>query len=527
MKRTLRISLLLMFCFVLGAQEILTPKAPDTPRINGAKVYGNYPGSDFLYRIPATGLRPMTFEAEGLPKGLVLDEQTGIITGKVKKEGEYHVKLTAKNSLGSYERDFKIVIGDKLALTPPLGWNSWNCFERKVTQEQVKAMADALVSSGLADYGWSYINIDDSWQGLRDPETKVLGTNYKFPDMKALVDHIHSLGLKAGIYSGPWIQTYGGYLGEGCDNPDGIYWWIEKGWHRECTRFRDPNKKMRHIENWKHGKYSFAEIDARQWAEWGFDYLKYDWNVVDWYHLEKMYAALKATGRLIVYSISNTAPYGVAPKLVEMAHCWRTTVDIVDTWESVSSIGFGGQDGWAAYRRPGNWPDADMLVVGKVGWEKDLRDTRLTPDEQYTHISLWALMASPLLIGCDLTKMDDFTLGLLTNSEVLDINQDSYGYQASRHISTDEEVVYVKPLDDNSIAVGVFNLTTEPRKIGFRPIDLGIIDEQIVRDVWRQKDLGTVTFKEHYEVEVAPHGVVLLRLYPGITKTQPLGYTRR
>ena len=155
MKRTLLISLLLMFCFVLGAQEILTPKAPDTPRINGAKVYGNYPGSDFLYRIPATGLRPMTFEAEGLPKGLVLDEQTGIITGKVKKEGEYHVKLTAKNSLGSYERDFKIVIGDKLALTPPLGWNSWNCFERKVTQEQVKAMADALVSSGLADYGWS------------------------------------------------------------------------------------------------------------------------------------------------------------------------------------------------------------------------------------------------------------------------------------------------------------------------------------------------------------------------------------
>ena len=136
-------------------------------------------------------------------------------------------------------------------------------------------------------------------------------------------------------------------------------------------------------------------------------------------------------------------------------------------------------------------------------------------------------MASPLLIGCDLTKMDDFTLGLLTNNEVLDINQDSYGYQASRHVSTDEEVIYVKPLDDNSVAVGVFNLTTEPRKIGFRPIDLGLIDEQIVRDVWRQKDLGTVTFKENYEVEVAPHGVVLLRLYPGITKTQPLGYTRR
>ena len=187
----------------------------------------------------------------------------------------------------------------------------------------------------------------------------------------------------------------------------------------------------------------------------------------------------------------------------------------------------GLQDGWAPYKKPGNWPDADMLVVGKVGWGKKLHDTQLTPDEQYTHISLWALLASPLLIGCDLTQLDDFTLGLLTNSEVIDINQDSFGYQASRFLSTEEEVIYVKPLDDNSIAVGLFNLGIQSRKIGFRPIDLGMIEPQTVRDVWRQKDLGEVTFKETYEVEVAPHGVVLLRLYPGITQDQPMGYTRR
>ena len=520
-------AMLLMASISLTAQEILTPKAPDTPRINGAKVYGNYPGSDFLYRIPATGVRPMTFEAVGLPKGLKLDKETGIISGVVKKAGEYNVVLKATNSLGTCERNFRIVIGDKLALTPPLGWNSWNCFERKVTQEQVKAMADAMVSSGLADYGWSYVNIDDSWQGLRDEKTKVLMPNHKFPDMKELTDYIHSLGLKAGIYSGPWIQSYGGYLGEGCDNPDGKYWWIEKGMHHPDYRFTDPEKKRRHIENWYHVKYSFAEIDAQQWADWGFDYLKYDWNVIDWYHLEKMYKALKDTGRSMIYSISNTAPYGIAPKLAEMAHCWRTTRDIEDTWESMSTIGFGGQDGWAPYKKPGNWPDADMLVVGKVGWGKKLHDTQLTPDEQYTHISLWALLASPLLIGCDLTQLDDFTLGLLTNSEVIDINQDSFGYQASRFLSTEEEVIYVKPLDDNSIAVGLFNLGTQSRKIGFRPIDLGMIEPQTVRDVWRQKDLGEVTFKETYEVEVAPHGVVLLRLYPGITQDQPMGYTRR
>ena len=138
-------AMLLMASISLTAQEILTPKAPDTPRINGAKVYGNYPGSDFLYRIPATGVRPMTFEAVGLPKGLKLDKETGIISGVVKKAGEYNVVLKATNSLGICERNFRIVIGDKLALTPPLGWNSWNCFERKVTQEQVKAMADAMV----------------------------------------------------------------------------------------------------------------------------------------------------------------------------------------------------------------------------------------------------------------------------------------------------------------------------------------------------------------------------------------------
>ena len=208
---------------------ILTPKAPDTPRINGPKVTGATPGADFLYRIPATGVRPMTFAAEGLPKGLRLDEATGIITGKVRKAGTYIVTLKAENALGSNEKVIRIVIGDKVALTPPLGWNSWNCWGNSVSQELMESSAKAMVESGLADYGWSYINIDDGWQGVRGGEHKAIMPNSKFPDMKALGDYIHSLGLKFGIYSTPWVSTYASHIGSSCDNPEGTYWWVEQG----------------------------------------------------------------------------------------------------------------------------------------------------------------------------------------------------------------------------------------------------------------------------------------------------------
>lgn len=183
--------------------HILTPKAPDTPRINGPKVTAARPGADFLYRIPATGIRPMTFAVEGLPKGLKLDQTTGIITGKVKKAGTYKVTLKATNSLGTNEKELRIVIGDRATMTPPLGWNSWNCWGNLVSQELVESSAKAMVESGLADYGWSYINIDDGWQGVRGGKYNAIQPNSKFPDMKALGDYIHSLGLKFGIYSTP------------------------------------------------------------------------------------------------------------------------------------------------------------------------------------------------------------------------------------------------------------------------------------------------------------------------------------
>src|SRR5208283_2381540 len=190
---------------------ILTPPAPATPRINGPNIFGVRPGSPFLYNIPATGDRPMTFSVENLPKGLSVDPATGQITGRVKTQGEYAVVLHAKNAQGENQKKFRIVVGDKIALTPPMGWNSWNCWAGAVDQQKVLQSARAMVASGLINHGWTYVNMDDTWQGQRTGKDHALQGNGKFPDMKGLCDEIHKMGLRAGIYSTPWITSYGSY----------------------------------------------------------------------------------------------------------------------------------------------------------------------------------------------------------------------------------------------------------------------------------------------------------------------------
>ena len=496
------------------SQYILTPPAPPTPRINGAKVFGARPGSEFLFAIPASGDRPMTFAAEGLPKGLSLDPSTGFITGRVKKPGTYLVKLTARNALGEATRELRIVIGERIALTPPMGWNSWNCWARDVTQEQVLSSARAMVESGLVNHGWTYINIDDGWQGRRGGRYNAIQTNDKFPDMKELSEQVHAMGLKLGIYSSPWIGAYAAHIGSYSDNPDGENQWIKDGNHNENFRYEKPggNYWQDRKEMYRHGAYSFVEADARQWADWQIDYLKYDWNPNDLYHVKEMHDALRATDRDIVYSISNSAPYADAPLWVEYTDCWRTTGDIRDTWKSISSIGFE-QQRWAPFCGPGHWPDADMLVVGLVGWGPKLHYTKLTADEQYTHMSLWAMLASPLLIGCDLARLDPFTKSLLTNDEVIAVNQDPLGVHAAAIWEKEGRVIYVKHLEDGAMAVGLFNKTREPAKIGFTLKQLGIRGTQVVRDLWRQKDLTTTD--KGFETQVPPHGVVLVKIAPG------------
>ncbi len=462
--------------------RILTPAIPAGPRINGAKVFGVRPWSPVQFKVAATGRPPLRYLAADLPEGLTLDENTGMITGSMKKRGEYCVKLTVENALGYADSELKIVVGDLISLTPPMGWNSWNCWGLSVSDKKVRQSADAMKNSGLIDHGWTYINIDDGWEDTHDRDGNIL-TNYKFPDMKALCNYVHSLGLKIGIYSSPGTKTCGGY----------------------------------------EGSYGFEAKDAQAYAAWGIDYLKYDWcsysAIAPDPTLEQMKKpyremkhALRKTNRDIHYSLCQ---YGMGEVWTWGAevdgNSWRTTGDIEDTWESLSSIGFS-QGKCSPHSAPGRWNDPDMLVVGWVGWGPSLHYTRLTPEEQYTHITLWSLLASPLLIGCDLEQLDAFTMNLLTNDEVIAVNQDPLGKQASRVKKTDDYEVWVRDLEDGSKAVGLFNKSEKPGYVPVTLKDLGMTGRWEMRDAWTQTDLGQV--RDHFEMKTRPHGARLVILKP-------------
>ena len=490
------------------APVILTPKPVPTPRLNGPKIFGVRPGSPFLYSIPATGDRPMRFAADGLPAGLVLDAATGRLTGTLPQPGEYSVTLRATNALGTAEKPFRIVVGEEIGLTPAMGWNSYNCFGERVTQDLALRAARQFIALGLDRHGWTYINLDDGWQGARGgPSNALQADPERFPDIKAMVAAIHALGLKAGLYHSPWTVTYGTRPGGSAENPAGTW---------------DPATDLKVKHNRKLlpyaiGRYRFSYPDARQFADWGFDYLKLDWGPVEFPETKEWHQALRITGRDIALSLSNNHEQNLLTDITNVSHwaqSWRTTTDIRDSWKRLAvDIGFD-QEKWAPYARPGHFNDADMLVVGWIGgWTpENLHPTKLTPDEQYTHLSLWCLLASPLLIGCDLERMDAFTLGLLTNDEVLEIDQDSLGKQAVQVGGTGALKVYAKPLDDGSLAVGLFNTGTEPATIAATWAELKLTGKQRVRDLWRQQDLGV--FEAKFDAPVASHGVVLVRLLP-------------
>lgn len=451
------------------------------PVINPPCVTGSTPGHPFIFRIPTAGDRPIQFAAKHLPEGLQLDANTGIITGSLQTSGEFKVQLSAKNEHGHAESTLTIVAGrNKLARTPPMGWNSWNVWGLSIDDAKVRAAADAMVTSGLADCGYQYINIDDGWEAGRDADGRIQ-CNEKFPDMKALADYVHSKGLKLGIYSGPGPKTCGGY----------------------------------------EASYQHEQQDALSYAEWGIDYLKYDWCSYgeiakddSLEELQKPYKimrdALAACDRDIVYSLCQYGMGNVSQWGADVGgNLWRTTGDINDSWRSLATIGFG-QAGLEQHAGPGHWNDPDMLVVGEVGWGPNLHPTRLSKQEQVTHITLWSLLASPLLIGCDMTKLDDFTNALLMNPEVIAINQDPLGRQASRIAQQGRTETWARPLADGGMAVGLFNRGRIPTDITITWDVLKCSGPQKVRNLWTMSDEGTET--NQYTATVQPHGAVFLKL---------------
>jgi alpha-galactosidase len=491
---------------VLNAQTpdsmaILTPKAGPAPRINGPKIFGVRPGHPIVFTIPATGTRPIVFSADKLPQGVKLDKKTGRLSGSIAVPGEYVLVLHAQNKAGRNDRSFKIIVGEKIALTPPMGWNSWNIYATKITQDLVAANAKAMVSSGLIDHGWTYLNIDDCWQGSRGGVNHaILPDSAIFPNMQALCDEVHGLGLKIGIYSTPWVESYGHHVGGSAMNPEGTF---------ERTKENIPRNKKQ--LPYAIGTYTFVPNDVKQFTTWGFDYLKYDWNPIEVPETQTMYEALRGSGRDVILSLSNSAPFAGVADWAKWSNCWRTGGDIRDNWKSLKSRLFT-QDKWAPYAGQGHWNDPDMMIVGYVGWGKGPRPTMLTPDEQYTHVSAWCLMSVPLLLGCDLTKLDDFTLGLLTNDEVIAVNQDPLGKQATVVSTQGEAGVMAKDLEDGSKAAGLFNPGDSVQRVVLRWSDLGISGKYIVRDLWRQKDLGV--FEGEYSADVRRHGVVMVSLRP-------------
>ncbi|MGN6180705.1 MAG: putative Ig domain-containing protein [Mucilaginibacter sp.] len=479
---------------------ILTPKAGPRPHITGPRIFGARPGHPVVFTITATGTRPLKFSADNLPAEMKLNSATGQLSGIINKNGTYNLVLHAKNSLGTDTRSFRLVIGEQIALTPPMGWNSWNIYGSKVTQELLLANARAMVSSGLINHGWSYMNIDDTWQGARGGTFNAIQPDpITFPDIQKASKEIHAMGLKIGIYSTPWVESYGHHIGGSANNSEGAF--------EKTTENVPRNKKML---PYAIGKYQFADRDAKQWAAWDIDYLKYDWRPIETPETKQMFDELRNSGRDIVYSLSNSAPFDSIAQLSTYANAWRTGGDIRDNWKSLKSRIFT-QDKWAPYAKPGHWNDPDMMVVGYVGWGKGPRPTNLTPDEQYTHMSAWCLMSVPLLLGCDLTKLDDFTLSLLSNDEVIAVNQDPLGKQATVIANQGDLGVMAKSMEDGSIAAGLFNLGDNGKQeVVLNWADLKISGKYIVRDLWRQKDIGV--FEGAFKTMVNQHGVVLVSL---------------
>jgi len=364
---------------------------------------------------------------------------------------------------------------NSVALTPPMGWNSWNHFAEKIDDATVRAQADAMVSSGMRDAGYIYVNIDDTWEGERDAQG-VIHSNAKFPDMKALADYVHSKGLKLGIYSSPGDKTCAGFA----------------------------------------GSLDHEEQDAKTYAAWGIDYLKYDLCSLGekMEHAEPMVArkimrdayvkmrdAIAKTGRPIVYSLCQYGYDSVWHWGAEVGgNAWRTTGDITDNYSRMAEIGFG-QAGLSKFAGPGHWNDPDMLEVGNGG---------MKPEEYRTHISLWAMLAAPLLAGNDLTAMSKETIAMLTNKDIIAIDQDKAGKQADRVVAEGELEIWSKPMADGSTIIGLFNRHDVYNEIVVDFHKLGFKKPVRAHDVWANQDLGKLPMDAHFLI--GGHDVILLKV---------------
>ena len=451
----------------------------------GSRIGGTIRVTQFFYRIT---------DSTGGPEGFTLN--ASMMDGKNERKVQYNGKLVgdelqvstrrrpqdpptqmvavrapagegampARNPLPPLHK----VRDNGLARTPPMGWNSWNKFASRIDDKTVREIADAMASNGMKEAGYVYINIDDTWEAGRDAQGNIT-TNKKFPDMKALAEYVHSKGLKLGIYSSPGPNTCAGY----------------------------------------EGTYGHEEQDARTYAAWGIDYLKYDWcGARNLYTDEEMQAvyqimgdALLKTGRPIVYSLCQYGRNDVWKWGGDVGgNLWRTTGDIRDAWDSMTRIGFS-QNELAPYAKPGHWNDPDMLEVGNGG---------MNEAEYKTHLSLWAILAAPLLAGNDLRSMTPEILAILTNREVIAVDQDKLGKQGQRVWKSGDQEIWTRQLAGGAQAVAFFNRGTEPAKLTIKWTDIAIAGKWKMRDIWLHQNVAWPG--PEYSATIGGHGVIMLRL---------------
>jgi alpha-galactosidase len=533
---------------VTGAQPISVKAAPARdpviapvpqpakPQITSPGAVGAKVGTPFLFTIPVLGARPMKFAATGLPNGLKLDAATGRVTGEVQLSGDYRVTLRAANAAGTAVRPIHIVANGTVALTPPLGWNSYDSYGDDVTEEEILANA-RYVKEHLQPVGYEYVVVDYRWydpgasthpndtgsragaQLTADANGRLMPAPNRFPSaadgrgFTALADQIHAMGLKFGIHimrgiprqtvkadlpiagspyrasqaantasTCPWCPDM---FGVAADGPAGQAWY---------------------------------DSILRQYATWGVDLIKVD-DMSSPYSTQEIEAvrnAIEKCGRAIVFSLSpGETPLADADHVQAHANMWRISGDFWDDWRALDHA-FDLLAAWNGHGGPGHWPDADMIPLGHLSIHNRSvgrdRQTGFTKNEQVTLMSLWALAPSPLMLGMNLPDNDAFTEALLTNEEALAINQDALAHQAHRvklsDIPTGTEV-WVRELADGSHAVGLFNRLGIELPITVKWSDLGLTGRQMARDIWQRKDLGV---QERCETILPPHGVLMLRL---------------
>ncbi|MDR2472410.1 MAG: NPCBM/NEW2 domain-containing protein [Tannerella sp.] len=482
------------------APYILTPPPAAVPRINGAKITGASAGKPFLFTIAATGERPMKFTAENLPEGLSLHAETGVITGVCNHQKAYRVPIAASNGAGTCRDTLEIVIGGGLAPTPHMGWNSWYIYQLGITQDIMERSAKALYDHGLVNFGYAYVNIDDGWEIKRNSDDPVIGgplrhpdgtirTNLNFPDMKKMTDYIHSLGLKAGLYSSPGPFTCGRYA----------------------------------------GSFEHEEQDVKTFAQWGFDFLKYDWctyqnrrEAIDGPldDLKKPYLLiskfLSEASRDIVL---NMCQYGMGDvwkwgKDVG-GHSWRTAGDLGHNTQELSTamfnVGFF-QEQIREYSGPNGWNDPDYLLFGNIwDWKNSkVVPSPFSPSEHYSCMTLWCMMAAPLIFSGEIIALDDFTKNVLCNAEVIDVNQDKLGKPGYSIYKRDFIEIWKKDLSDGNTAIAVFNRRPLSAKVKVDWKELGYEGKYMLRDLWRQKDLGTTSKVGSFDIP--SHGCIMLKI---------------